>query len=97
MAAGFDNSVSVVLEDLLTCLDDPALALLQWDEVFSVVQVQSTMQPKIVSIKFTILLPFCIPEVGTTFTKSQIVAMYQSYSKQCKALHSSCFHVLTHP
>ncbi len=28
-----------VVEDLLSCLDDPALALLQWNEAFGVVQV----------------------------------------------------------
>ncbi len=28
-----------VVEDLLNCLDDPALALLQWKEAFGVVQV----------------------------------------------------------
>ena len=28
-----------VIEDLLYSLDDPLLSLLQWDEVFSVVQV----------------------------------------------------------
>ena len=30
-----------VVEDLLSCLDDPALALLQWKEAFGVVQVPS--------------------------------------------------------
>ena len=29
-----------VVEDLLSCLDDPALALLQWNEAFGVVQVR---------------------------------------------------------
>ena len=28
------------MEDLLSCLDDPALALLQWNEAFGVVQVR---------------------------------------------------------
>lgn len=37
--AGFENSVEMVMEDLLASLDHPGLALLQWDEVFSVVQV----------------------------------------------------------
>lgn len=31
-----------VVEDLLSCLDDPALALLQWNEAFGVVQVGCT-------------------------------------------------------
>jgi hypothetical protein len=31
--------VDQVVEDLLSCLDDPALALLQWNEAFGVVQV----------------------------------------------------------
>ena len=33
-----------VVEDLLSCLDDPALALLQWNEAFGVVQVCSPSQ-----------------------------------------------------
>ena len=33
--------MDTVLEDLLTCLDNPGLALLQWDEVFSVVEVSA--------------------------------------------------------
>ena len=33
-----------VVEDLLCCLDDPALALLQWNEAFGVVQVRCTLQ-----------------------------------------------------
>ena len=37
--AGFDNPVDAVMADLLDCLDNPGLALLQWDEVFSVVEV----------------------------------------------------------
>ena len=31
--------MDLVVEDLLSCLDDPALALLQWNEAFGVVQV----------------------------------------------------------
>lgn len=30
-----------VVEDLLSCLDDPALALLQWKEAFGVVQARA--------------------------------------------------------
>ena len=38
-----------VVEDLLCCLDDPALALLQWNEAFGVVQVRCTLQQSSVS------------------------------------------------
>lgn len=38
-----------VVEDLLCCLDDPALALLQWNEAFGVVQVRCTLQDLLVS------------------------------------------------
>ena len=37
--AGYEHPVDQVVEDLLSCLDDPALALLQWNEAFGVVQV----------------------------------------------------------
>lgn len=39
--AGYEHPVDQVVEDLLSCLDDPALALLQWKEAFGVVQVPS--------------------------------------------------------
>lgn len=35
-----------VVEDLLSCLDDPALALLQWNEAFGVVQVRNVIRPE---------------------------------------------------
>ena len=38
--AGYEHPVDQVVEDLLSCLDDPALALLQWNEAFGVVQVR---------------------------------------------------------
>lgn len=38
--AGYDHPVDAVVADLLACLDDPALALLQWTNVFSVVQTR---------------------------------------------------------
>lgn len=41
MWAGYEHPVDQVVEDLLSCLDDPALALLQWNEAFGVVQVIS--------------------------------------------------------
>ena len=37
--AGYEHPVDQVVEDLLSCLDDPALALLQWNQAFGVVQV----------------------------------------------------------
>ena len=40
LAAGYEHPVDQVVEDLLSCLDDPALALLQWNEAFGVVQVR---------------------------------------------------------
>lgn len=33
--------MDTVVADLLACLDDPALALLQWTEAFNVVQARS--------------------------------------------------------
>ena len=36
---GFEHSVDGVVTDLLTCLDNPALAIMQWNEVFSVGEV----------------------------------------------------------
>ena len=41
VGAGYEHPVDQVVEDLLNCLDDPALALLQWKEAFGVVQVTS--------------------------------------------------------
>lgn len=38
--AGYDHPPDAVVADLLACLDDPALALLQWTEVFAVVQTR---------------------------------------------------------
>ena len=38
--AGYDHPVDDVVADLLACLDDPALALLQWTEVFAVAQTR---------------------------------------------------------
>jgi len=35
-----------VVTDLLVCLDNPLLAMLQWDEVFSVVEVRSLIFTK---------------------------------------------------
>ena len=40
LVAGYEHPVDQVVEDLLSCLDDPALALLQWNEAFGVVQVR---------------------------------------------------------
>ncbi|PSC75189.1 acetyl-carboxylase 1-like [Micractinium conductrix] len=37
MLAGYHNSPDAVTQDLLTCLDDPALALVQWNEAYGVV------------------------------------------------------------
>lgn len=37
--AGFEHSVDTVVSDLLACLDNPGLALMQWNEVFSVAEV----------------------------------------------------------
>ncbi|EIE18073.1 hypothetical protein COCSUDRAFT_26470 [Coccomyxa subellipsoidea C-169] len=37
---GYEHPVDLVMEDLLSCLDDPALALLQWNEAFGVVQTR---------------------------------------------------------
>ncbi|CAL8465869.1 g5405 [Coccomyxa elongata] len=37
---GYEHPVDQVVEDLLSCLDDPALALLQWNEAFGVVQTR---------------------------------------------------------
>ena len=42
--AGYEHPVDQVVEDLLSCLDDPALALLQWNEAFGVVQVPVSNQ-----------------------------------------------------
>ena len=39
--AGYEHPVDQVVNDLLVCLDNPTLAMLQWDEVFSVVEVSS--------------------------------------------------------
>lgn len=39
--AGYEHPVDTVVADLLACLDDPALALLQWTEAFNVVQARS--------------------------------------------------------
>lgn len=51
-SAGFENSVAGVMEDLLASLDNPSLAMLQWDEVFSVVQVKLYLSLwQIVSVK----------------------------------------------
>ena len=41
--AGFEHSVETVTADLLTCLDNPALALMQWHEVFSVAEVRPVL------------------------------------------------------
>ncbi len=38
--AGYEHPVDTVVADLLACLDDPALALLQWTEAFNVVQAR---------------------------------------------------------
>lgn len=45
--AGYEHPVDQVVEDLLSCLDDPALALLQWNEAFGVVQVRRGIEPGI--------------------------------------------------
>ena len=37
--SGYDNGVDSVVAGLLACLDDPALALVQWQEQYGVVQV----------------------------------------------------------
>lgn len=37
--AGYEHPIDQVVRDLLQCLDKPSLALLHWQEVFSVVQV----------------------------------------------------------
>ena len=41
VGAGYEHPVDQVVEDLLSCLDDPALALLQWKEAFGVVQARA--------------------------------------------------------
>ena len=41
--AGYEHPVDQVVEDLLSCLDDPALALLQWNEAFGVVQARARL------------------------------------------------------
>ncbi len=47
-----------VVEDLLSCLDDPALALLQWNDAFSVVQARALALP-------LSSLPVALPFPGT--------------------------------
>ncbi|KAK9790754.1 hypothetical protein WJX73_002279 [Symbiochloris irregularis] len=37
---GYEHSVDAVVTDLLTCLDNPALALMQWHEAFSVAETR---------------------------------------------------------
>lgn len=37
--AGYEHPVEQVVSDLLQSIEDPALALLQWEENFSVAQV----------------------------------------------------------
>ena len=37
--AGYEHPVDEVVADLLACLDDPALPLMQFTEAFAVVQV----------------------------------------------------------
>lgn len=41
--AGYEHAVDQVVADLLFCLDNPTLALLQWQEVFSVVEVRQSL------------------------------------------------------
>ena len=41
LQTGYEHPVDTVVADLLACLDDPALALLQWTEAFNVVQARS--------------------------------------------------------
>ncbi len=36
--AGYEHPVDSVVEDLLACLDDPRLPLLQWNELYAVAQ-----------------------------------------------------------
>ena len=36
--AGYEHPVGSVMEDLLACLDDPRLPLLQWNELYAVAQ-----------------------------------------------------------
>ena len=36
--AGYEHPVDTVVEDLLACLDDPRLPLLQWNELYAVAQ-----------------------------------------------------------
>ena len=40
LLAGFEHPVDQVVTDLLECLDNPGLALLQWTDVYSVVEVR---------------------------------------------------------
>lgn len=39
-ASGYEHPVDHIVEELLTCLDDPALAHMQFSEVFAVQQVR---------------------------------------------------------
>ena len=41
LSAGYEHQVDQIVAELLACLDNPFLAMLQWDEVFSVVEVSS--------------------------------------------------------
>lgn len=38
LPAGYEHPVDAVVSDLLACLDDPGLPLLQWSELFAVAQ-----------------------------------------------------------
>ena len=38
VTAGYEHPVDSVIDDLLACLDDPRLPLLQWNELYAVAQ-----------------------------------------------------------
>ena len=45
---GYEHPVEAVVEDLLACLDDPRLPLLQWNELYAV--AQSRLPPDLVTL-----------------------------------------------
>ena len=64
-----------VVEDLLNCLDDPALALLQWSEAFGVVQV---------------LLCPCDPSAPSTVLLCLGLSVGPSIASHARRLASAC-------
>jgi hypothetical protein len=58
--AGYEHPVGQVVEDMLSCLDDPALALLQWNEAFGVVQVCGHCLFRIPAPFWIVHMPRCL-------------------------------------